>query len=194
VATKTKRRPSVDAEMIKALGHPYRVEALQILNERGIMSPVEIAREMGVDVNLLAHHVRVLRKHNCIELVDTKPRRGATEHFYRATRPAHISEAIAAALPQSIREGISGEVVEAIVARIVTSIEAGRFDAREERFAAWMPLRLDEQGWREFVDFKVEMLARETEIKDRATERILESGDQPVEATTVSMCFEMPVD
>ena len=55
-------------------------------------------------------HVRVLEKYDCIELVDTKQRRGATEHFYRATRRQFLSNREWARMPESLRPGLSGAI------------------------------------------------------------------------------------
>jgi DNA-binding transcriptional ArsR family regulator len=74
----------VDQQVIKALVHPIRAQALAILNER-TASPNEIAKELGQGVGHVSYHINVLQKCECIELVDTAPRRGAVEHYYRAT-------------------------------------------------------------------------------------------------------------
>jgi DNA-binding transcriptional ArsR family regulator len=74
----------VDPQVIKALTHPVRARALAILNER-TASPNEIAKELGQGVGHVSYHINVLKKCECIELVDTAPRRGAVEHYYRAT-------------------------------------------------------------------------------------------------------------
>ena len=74
----------VDQQVIKALVHPIRAQALAILNER-TASPNEIAKELGQGVGHVSYHINVLKKCECIELVDTAPRRGAVEHYYRAT-------------------------------------------------------------------------------------------------------------
>jgi predicted transcriptional regulator len=71
------RRPA------RALAHPLRARALKLFGDAP-KSPNQVAKELGVDVSSLAYHVRVLRKLGCIELVETKQRRGALEHFYRA--------------------------------------------------------------------------------------------------------------
>jgi DNA-binding transcriptional ArsR family regulator len=75
-----------DPRLEKALAHPLRAKALPLFGERP-MSPNEVAKRLDVDVASLAYHVRMLRKLGCIELVETKQRRGAIEHFYRATDP-----------------------------------------------------------------------------------------------------------
>lgn len=77
-------REIADRQLMKALTHPIRARALAILNER-TASPNEIAKELGQGVGHVSYHINVLKKCECIELVNTEPRRGAVEHYYRAT-------------------------------------------------------------------------------------------------------------
>lgn len=74
---------SIDPRLAKALSNDVRARALELLSE-GAWSPKAIAAELGLDVRGVAYHVRVLKKLGCIELVETRPRRGAIEHVYRA--------------------------------------------------------------------------------------------------------------
>lgn len=74
---------SIDPRLAKALSNDVRAQALDLLAE-GARSPKAIATELGLDVRGVAYHVRVLKKLGCIELVATRPRRGAVEHIYRA--------------------------------------------------------------------------------------------------------------
>lgn len=76
-------KASSDERLSKALSHPLRARALPIFGE-GAVSPNQVAKRLNVDVSHLAYHIRVLRKLGLIELVRTKQRRGALEHFYRA--------------------------------------------------------------------------------------------------------------
>ena len=75
---------SGDQRLLKALAHPLRAKALPLFAE-GTLSPVQAAKQLDVDVSHLAYHIRVLRELDLIELVETRQRRGALEHFYRAT-------------------------------------------------------------------------------------------------------------
>jgi DNA-binding transcriptional ArsR family regulator len=74
---------SGDQRLLKALAHPLRAKALPLFAE-GTVSPIQVARQLDVDVSHIAYHIRVLRKLGFIELVETRQRRGALEHFYRA--------------------------------------------------------------------------------------------------------------
>jgi DNA-binding transcriptional ArsR family regulator len=73
---------SLDPRLAKALSNDVRSRAFQLLVQ-GPQSPKSIAAELGLDLRTVAYHVRVLKKLDCIELVETLPRRGAVEHVYR---------------------------------------------------------------------------------------------------------------
>src|SRR4051812_47204949 len=75
-----------EARIAKALAHPLRARILLRLGER-VASPGDLASELGAPLGLVAYHVRMLRDYHCVELVRTEPRRGAVQHFYRATAP-----------------------------------------------------------------------------------------------------------
>ena len=146
---------------------------------------------MGVTINYLAHHIRVLRDCGYMELIDTAQRRGATEHFYRATEAANVTREISKLLPKSMREGITAEMIYAIVGRITAAIEADTFDSRDERHVSWMPMTLDEQGWQALVDLKARALGEELEIESEAHERMAGSGAPGITATAVNMPFRV---
>jgi len=78
------RPASIDPRLAKALSRPLRANALVLIGE-GVNSPKLIAAKLGLDLRTVAYHVRVLRNLGCVELVETRPRRGATEHVYRLT-------------------------------------------------------------------------------------------------------------
>lgn len=74
---------SIDPRLAKALSSDLRAHILKLIVARE-QSPKSIAEELGVDLRGVAYHVRVLKRLECVELVGTKPRRGAVEHTYRA--------------------------------------------------------------------------------------------------------------
>jgi DNA-binding transcriptional ArsR family regulator len=85
------KEASLDPRLIKALGHPVRVRALDVLNTR-IASPSELAKELGEPLGNVAYHIKILEENGAIELVRTAPVRGALEHFYRASVSTQIAE------------------------------------------------------------------------------------------------------
>jgi DNA-binding transcriptional ArsR family regulator len=82
--TAKSKEATAEQRLIKALGHPVRIRALQVLNTR-VASPSELARELDEPLGNVAYHVKILEENDAIELVRTAPVRGALEHFYRAT-------------------------------------------------------------------------------------------------------------
>src|SRR3954469_4187972 len=73
-----------EARIAKALAHPLRARILQRLGER-VASPAELAVELDASLGVVSYHVRMLHDYAGVELVRTEPRRGALQHFYRAT-------------------------------------------------------------------------------------------------------------
>jgi DNA-binding transcriptional ArsR family regulator len=76
-------RQVLDLRLTKALAHAMRGHIVAVLNER-VVSPTEIAKELGMDVAYVSYHFRVLRDdYGLIEEVSASERRGSREHFYR---------------------------------------------------------------------------------------------------------------
>ncbi len=78
------KRPADDGEaMVFALRHPVRRKLLVAYAE-GVSSPTDLSRRLGEDLHLVAYHSRALNFYGVIELVETRPVRGSTQHFYRS--------------------------------------------------------------------------------------------------------------
>ena len=73
------------------MAHPLRYELLLKLNGR-TASPNELSKEVDASVGTVSYHIRLLEQMGFAELVDEKLRRGAVEHFYRATQRAWFSK------------------------------------------------------------------------------------------------------
>ncbi|MGE5280756.1 MAG: hypothetical protein ACM3N0_00275 [Chloroflexota bacterium] len=78
---------SIEQSLAKALSNSLRAKALHLIAD-GVASPKAIAARLDADLRTVAYHVRVLKQLGCIELVETKRRRGAVEHIYRVTAAA----------------------------------------------------------------------------------------------------------
>jgi DNA-binding transcriptional ArsR family regulator len=80
-----RKKQGIDQRLVKAVGHPLRVEVLESIVDAGETSPVQVAKRLDRQVGLVSYHVKVLTQCEVIELVRTRPRRGALEHFFRPT-------------------------------------------------------------------------------------------------------------
>jgi DNA-binding transcriptional ArsR family regulator len=189
--TKTKKGKSsgVDQRLVKALAHPLRVEILAILNER-MASPNELSKELEEGLSQVSYHVKVLKDFECIEMVKTEPRRGAVEHYYRATARAFLSDNEWKKLPDSIKPGMSAAFIKMVIDDVVTALNAGTFDAREDRHVSWTPGVVDEQGWDESVDLINETLDKIIAIHAASAKRLAKSGEEGIPATAVLLGFE----
>lgn len=81
---RNRRQRAIDQGFVKSLAHELRAEILLILTER-MASPNELSRMLDEGLSQISYHVKVLKDYGRIKLVKTEPRRGAVEHFYRAT-------------------------------------------------------------------------------------------------------------
>lgn len=188
----TKTRTAVDPKAVKAIAHPIRYEALRLFESRGLSSPSEIAKELGEPLNKVTHHIDVLVECEAIELVETRPVRGAVQHFYRPCVRSIVSDAIARLLPQELRQGHSAVMLGNISDRVEWAARAGTIDSRPERHISWMEFAVDEQGWADLIASKADQLDREMEIQAESAARLAANGDRGIKVLTTGLAFELP--
>lgn len=188
-----KRRPGAEQQLVKVVGHPIRVKALAVLADR-VASPKEIALELGEKLSNVSYHVRELEALGVIELVDTKQRRGATEHYYRALTRQPGGEQDWRKLTLEEREAVSTYFGQLIVADFARSQEAGLLDHRADRHLSRTPLLVDEEGWEELRGIHEATLERVLEVQERSAARRADSNGDGVRASSVQMLFELPDD
>lgn len=72
-------------DLFVAMAHPLRRRILRAMHDGlGDVSPRELADRLKQPLSRLSYHVKVLEKCGALELVDTQPVRGSTQHFYRS--------------------------------------------------------------------------------------------------------------
>ena len=188
---KTKKKDGVEQIVAKAFAHPLRVQILIILNER-VASPNLLAQELNQSLNLVAYHVRVLEKYDCIELVDTKQRRGATEHFYRATRRQFLSDSEWARMPESLRPGLSGAMLKSVFDDIEEAMTQGTLDEIEDRHLSRTPMVVDKQGWADISTLLKSTLDRLLEVQTESSERIAAGEGEGILSKVHLLHFKSP--
>lgn len=189
--TKNKKKDGVEQIVAKAFAHPLRVQILIILNEK-VASPNMLSQQLDESLNLVAYHVRVLEKYDCIELVDTKQRRGATEHFYRATRRQLLTDDQWAQMPESLRPGMATAVLKSIFEDIEAASKAGTLEEVDDIHISRTPVVLDKQGWNEVSDLLKGTFDQLMEIQTAASERVAASKDEGILAKVHLMHFKSP--
>jgi DNA-binding transcriptional ArsR family regulator len=195
--SRTKRRRSSlgppDVRVIKAIGHPLRWKMLEALNE-GEASPAQLARRFGEPVNLVAYHMSILAKAGGVEMVRTEPRRGSTEHYYRATMRPYFADREWARLPTQTRRTLMAVEAKRIVNDIRVAAAGTGFD-HPKAHVSWSPLELDREGYEEVATLLGGVLEQLHEIQARAAVRQADEGSKkqallPTEVAIVH--FERP--
>ncbi len=191
--TKEPREKGVSNRVV-AMSHPLRANILRLLVERGVMSPTGIARELGEDLGNVAYHVRQLEKLDCAELVETRPVRGAVEHFYRAIERHLLDEEEWEQLDPIIGEDLVCGFMQKILDDFVASRKSKIVGSDSSFHITRTPMFLDKQGLSEglklFERWRLEMV----EVERRSAERRAETNEPGLPVSSSLLLFKMPTD
>lgn len=187
--TNSHDRETIDQNLVRALAHPMRVRILEALQGR-TASPTELTREFGDSLGVVSYHTNALLDVGCIEQVRTRPKRGTIEHFYTARPRSFIGHQDWRRAPLSIRAGVTEEAVRTFVAKVGAAIDADTIDRREDTTLNWMPITVDEQGWREAAEVLDKALRELMAVSARSRERLGDADGIPV--VTGLAAFEAP--
>jgi DNA-binding transcriptional ArsR family regulator len=180
------------------LGDDLSLQIVSELNRRE-MSVTQFRREFGPIKNIgsLRRRFKRLQASGWLEKVKEETggrRRGASERFYRATRPAIVDGDAWADLPDSLRETRSWKIFERLSEKIKEAMRAGSFDAREDRYVCWSFLTLDQQGWINVVAEIEALSVLLLEEQKHAEDRLSNSGEQPILVTVGMGAFDAMPD
>ena len=89
----------------------------------------------------------MLRDYDCVELVRTEPRRGALQHFYKATARPNLDEDQWRTLPSGLRRELTGETIQELVTDLGHAADAGTLEDPDVVLTR-TPLELDEKGFK----------------------------------------------
>jgi DNA-binding transcriptional ArsR family regulator len=160
------------------------VRILQRLFDAGEASPSEIADALGEPLGNVSYHVRVLRELDCLELSRTEPRRGALEHFYRATVSPWLSDEQWARLPPAFRQRTTAQNLAETVHAAIEADGRGAFD-EPEAHASRVALEVDEAGRDEIAALLDETREAALRIRTASARRRAERGpDAPPSIAT----------
>jgi DNA-binding transcriptional ArsR family regulator len=81
-----KKPTGTEEALMFLLQHPLRKRLLSLyVKEGGMLSPKELTDFTKQHISNVGYHVRVLAEYEAVKLMETRPRRGTVEHFYKAT-------------------------------------------------------------------------------------------------------------
>jgi DNA-binding transcriptional ArsR family regulator len=180
---------TIDQDLVRALGHPMRVRILEALQGR-TASPTELAREFHESLGVVSYHANALLDVGCIEQVRTRPKRGTVEHFYTARPRSFVGHQDWRLAPVSVRGGVTVEALRTFIAKVGAALDADTIDSREDTTLNWMPIVVDEQGWRETAEILDRALRELMSVAAASRERLGEADGIPV--VTAMAAFEAP--
>jgi hypothetical protein len=163
--------------VVTGMQNELRTQIVVLLNER-IASRPEICKELGASPNRVRHEMKVLLSLDppLVELVYEQPVRGTVEKFFQATDQARIDKEEWAAVPDVIKGGMRGTLLNLIVEDAVGAVSSDTFDTLDDAHMSWVPMILDDQGWEEAMKVLEEALEDVERIKGDSKERLLASG------------------
>jgi DNA-binding transcriptional ArsR family regulator len=180
---------TIDQNLVRALAHPMRVRILEALQGRSA-SPTELARQFGESLGVVSYHANALLEVECIEQVRTRPKRGTIEHFYTARARSFIGHQDWRRAPLSVRGGVTSEAPRTFVAKVGAALDADTIDSRDDTTLNWMPITVDEQGWRETAEILDRALRELMEVATASRERL--GGEDGIPVVTGLAAFECP--
>jgi DNA-binding transcriptional ArsR family regulator len=185
-----KQKPElIDSRLARALEHPIRVEILALLQE-GPSSPAQIQRQMdNVSLNLISHHMKVLKDLECVELVETVNKKGARVHIYRAKVRPIIPDEVWAELTPTARKPLLTAMLSSISVDLVESLRAGIIDEILDAHFSRSVVKLDREGWSEISSLLNQILREVAEIGTKSLSRAKASGETPVSTTVALLQF-----
>lgn len=162
---------NLDQQILKALAHPLRVEILHQL-EKGPSGPKRLSDRMGERLGNVSYHMNVLLECDCIELIETIPQRGAVEHIYRLKPNGAMGSPTWKAVPRALRTRFAGTALADFTSRAVEALDAGTAESREGSGVTWLPLNVDEEGWKELRGVLDSVQKRFRAVADKSAERL----------------------
>lgn len=145
-----KRREDTPLDrVLRALNHPIRRRILRVLVD-GTGSASTISKELKMNLGVVSYHLNQVLAKECdvVELVESLPRRGAIEKFYRLkfqAAPKRRGGRKGAESPSRMRRMSLEECF--IVAAAATDSDS--FEALDGAGWEWFLAQVDDEGWQE---------------------------------------------
>lgn len=177
----------VDPRLIKALDHVLRQHIL-LATVAGEVSPNELSQALGEGLSQVSYHVKVLRD-DCdgiIEEIRTEPRRGAVEHYYRATEKSLLPAKTWRRLKKGLQAVIGAGQASDLFNDLAEALKAGKLQGAHDHLVR-TPLVLDTKG-QQNVKAIAERATREVEDEQRAAaKRLKKTGREGATGYTFAL-------
>jgi DNA-binding transcriptional ArsR family regulator len=161
--------------VLRALSHPIRRRIMRALvDDSG--SATTIAQKTGMELSVVSYHLSQVLAKECdiVEIVDTVPRRGAVEKFYRLKFHA-LSGAEVGADGEETSPSRRMSFEECLIVA-VAAMDAGAFADFGGGNWDWSLAQVDEVAWQEIRKAGEEFNARMAKAAAASRRRAAEDG------------------
>jgi len=167
---------------------PFSMQPSEIAKLAMVVYFADWLSRRGERLGNVSYHVRILRELGLVELVRTEPRRGALEHFYRATARPWLDDHQWAALPRGFRARTLGRSLSEILEQASAAGQEGGFDGPEAD-VSHVVLALDAAGVTELRALLTATLEAARQVAVKSASRQEERGRDapPTIATQLAM-------
>lgn len=179
-----------ELRLAKAMAHPVRVKALELMTERPI-APVEVSERIGVELSNVSYHFRTLLELDCIEATGTEQVRGSIKTTYRSKISLIFDSAVWKSLSRQAKSGLTAKVLKSMMIRASDALTADTFDGDKEPHLSVSTLNVDWEGWDEIFGMLAATMYRIAEIEKESAERAADNDERfPVSVSMLG--FESP--
>jgi hypothetical protein len=166
----------VDPRFVKALDHVLRQHIL-LAAVQGEVSPSGLSEALDEGLSQVSYHVKVLRD-DCdgmIEETRTEPRRGAVEHYYRASAKTLLPAKAWRRVKKGMRAVVGAGQASDLFNDLAEALKAGKLQGTHDHISR-TPLVLDAEGQRN-VKAIAERASREVENEQQAAARRIQKAN-----------------
>jgi predicted ArsR family transcriptional regulator len=134
------------------MSHPTRLHCLTFLAERPGTAR-EVAEDIGLPVNNVTHHIKVLVELGCVEIARTDQVHGGRvgQHLYRATQKAYLDEDAWDELNASEKSGFVATFMRLVSEDFNQAMLHGTICDPDDNHLSRHPMNVDETGWEEVI-------------------------------------------
>ena len=152
-------------------------------------SPAVLGGKLGLPVSRVAYHVRLLDDLGLIELVRTRQRRGALEHYYKTTQHPRFTDQAWENLDLVSKQRVLTALLESAHEYAMRSAAAGGFDDADAHFTTTR-LKLDAEGWTQIAGLSKLWLEEVAAVEADAAARIAQDPHSAVDVGLVIQFFK----
>ncbi len=166
----------VDPRLVKALDHVLRQHIL-LAAVVGEVSPNELSKMLDEGLSQVSYHVKVLRD-DCdgmIKETRTEPRRGAVEHYYRASAKTLFPAKAWRRLRKGLRAVVGAGQASDLFNDLANALKAGKLQGAHDHITR-TPLVLDAEGQRS-VRAIAERATKEVENEQQAASKRMQKAN-----------------